>query len=219
LPQTRAIIIANGELPHPTLALPLIGADDLIIAADGGTRHCQTLGLTPHILIGDLDSTPESEITRLQATGTRVLRYPVHKDQTDLELALDWAIQNEVDDIIVLAALGGRWDQTLANLLLPTLPAFKAVRIRLVDGPQQISALRGPGAVTLTGSPGDTVSLIPVGGAAVGVTLSGLEYPLFEATIQLGSTLGISNVMTHTAATVELHEGRLICVVISKEQA
>jgi thiamine pyrophosphokinase len=217
LPQTRAIIIANGDLPNLPAARALIGPDDLLIAADGGSRHFKALGLNPQVLIGDLDSTPEAEVVALEEAGTQILRYPIRKDQTDLELALDWAIQNGADDIVVLAALGGRWDQTLANLLLPTLPAYKAVHIRLIDGPQQISALRGPGALTLGGSPGDTVSLIPVGGPAVGVTLVGLEYPLFNATIQLGSTLGISNVLTHTVATVELHEGRLICVVISKE--
>lgn len=217
MPQKRAIIFANGQLANLPTAQALLQPDDLIIAADGGSRHCLALGLTPYLLIGDLDSTPPEVVESLQAAGTHVLRHPIRKDQTDLELALDWAIKHEVTDILVIAALGGRWDQTLANLLLPTLPAYKDVHIRLVDDAQQISALRGPGTLSLTGAIGDTVSLIPVGGPAVGVTLTGLEYPLFNATIQLGSTLGISNVLTQPVAHVELYQGRLICVLISKE--
>lgn len=217
--KTRAVVVANGDLPNLPAARALIQADEILIAADGGSRHCQALGLRPQVLIGDLDSTPPEEVAALEAAGTLILRHPIKKDQTDLELALEWAMRNGANDIVVLAALGGRWDQTLANLLLPSLPAFKGVRIRLVDGPQQISALRGPGVLSVPGHPGDTVSLIPVGGPAVGITLTGLEYPLTDATIELGSTLGISNVMTYSLATVELRQGQLICVVISKEQA
>ncbi len=215
--KNRAVIVANGEIQDLATARTLIDSDTCLVAADGGSRHCRVLGLTPQVLIGDLDSTSPADLAALEAAGTRIIWHPTHKDKTDLELALLWVLEQGIQDIVVLAALGGRWDQTLANLLLPTLPAFQNARIRLIDGKQQIAAVRGPGTLTLTGQPGDTVSLIPVGGAAIGVTLTGLEYPLTNATIQLGSTLGISNVMLTDTASVELREGRLICTTIGKE--
>ncbi len=211
----RAVIFANGEFQHPNTNIPFLYPDDYLIAADGGARHCRALNLTPHLLIGDLDSTSLAEAAALKAAGAQISQYPTRKDQTDLELALDWAIQNGFTDILILGALGGRWDQTLANLLLPALPAFGPARIQLVDGAQQINLLRGPGSLILSGVPGDTVSLIPIGGEVRGVTTTGLEYPLANGRLAFGSTLGVSNRLTAPEATITLQEGFLVCVLIS----
>ena len=212
---TRTVIIANGEIHNPTAIRAVVRADDHIIAADGGANHCRALGLTPRALVGDLDSVAPTELAALEAIGTQVIKYPAHKDQTDLELALDYAIAQSATEIIIIGALGGRWDQTLANVLLLALPRLDSARIRLIDGAQQISLLRGPGSVTLTGAPGDTVSLIPIGGDARGVTTTGLEYALDSGTLSFGSTLGISNVLAAREATVALSAGLLVCVLIS----
>lgn len=210
---SRAIIIANGEILNLDAARAVISPDDFVIAADGGLRHCFRLGLTPRLLIGDLDSTSPADLATLEATGTQIIRHPAHKDQTDLELAIEWAIRNGHNDILVLGALGDRWDQTLANLLLPALYAQEGTRIRIIDGRQQISLARGPGSLTLSGAPGDTVSLIPIGGDAHGVTTSGLEYPLDNGTLRFGSTLGISNTLTAREAIISVQEGLLVCVL------
>jgi thiamine pyrophosphokinase len=216
---SHAVIVANGEIHNLTLAHALGQASDLLIAADGGSHHCQTLGLTPHILIGDLDSTPPETVAALERAGTRIIQHPVRKDQTDLELAIEWAIANGASGITILGALGGRWDQTLANLLLPTLPAFGSIPIRIIDGSQQITAVRGPGSLSLTGAPGETVSLIPVGGPVHGITTVGLEYPLTDGTLQLGSTLGVSNSLLEKTATITTQSGLLVCVHISTTES
>ena len=215
---SRAVIFANGELSDLDSARALVRADDLIIAADGGLRHCRALGLTPHTLIGDFDSTAPADSAAFETAGTRLVRYPARKDQTDLELALEWAITHGADDIVILGALGGRWDQTLANLLLPALPAWNSARIRIVDGRQQISLVRGPGTISLIGSPGDTVSLIPIGGDAQGITTTGLDYALTNGRLHFGSTLGISNALIAGEASVSLHAGLLVCAVIQSSQ-
>jgi thiamine pyrophosphokinase len=210
----RVIIFANGELSDSQAARAVIQATDTIIAADGGARHCQALDLRPHVIIGDFDSLSPADLETLEATGTRLIRYPARKDQTDLELALDFALAEGVEDILILGALGGRWDQTLANLLLLALPALASARIRLLDGSQEIGLLRGSGELTLTGNVSDTVSLIPIGGDARGITTSGLEYPLHGETLIFGSTRGVSNVMMAGQATISLTEGLLVCILI-----
>ena len=215
LTSPRAVIIANGEIHNPAAIRAVVRADDHIIAADGGANHCRALGLTPRALVGDLDSVTPTELAALEAIGTQVIKYPARKDQTDLELAFDYAITQGATEIIIIGALGGRWDQTLANVHLLALPRLNSARIRLIDGAQQISLLRGPGSIAITGAPGDIVSLIPISGDAHGVTTSGLEYPLENGTITFGSTLGISNVLTAREATVALSEGLLVCVLIS----
>ena len=172
----RAVIIANGPLTQE----PKFSSDDLLIAADGGARHCLELGLSPQVVIGDMDSLTAVEIKSLESAGSQIIRHPARKDFTDLELALSYAVERGADPVLVYAALGARWDQTLANLLLPAAKEFASTRIRLVDGAQEIQLLRGGELLEITGSPGDTVSLVPVVGDASGITTEGLEYALLE---------------------------------------
>ena len=210
----RAVIVANGGMSADTDLKSLLRVDDLLIAADGGGRYCLQSGCTPQFVIGDFDSLSAAQLDELAAHGAEVLRHPARKDETDLELAVDLAIQKEIREILVLAALGRRWDQTLANLLLLGLPHFATARIRLLDGNQEITLLR-PGAENLIrGRRGDTVALIAVNGDARGVTTNGLEYPLQASSLPFGATLGVSNTLTAAEATVLLESGLLICVVI-----
>ncbi len=210
----RAIIVANGVMSAHTDLESLLRAGDLLIAADGGARYCLQSGCMPQVVIGDFDSLSETEVDELAAGGTEVLRHPARKDETDLDLAVDLAIQKEIREILILAALGGRWDQTLANLLLLGLPHFAKARICLLDGDQEITLLRPRAMHIIRGSPGDTVSLIALSGDAHGVTTSGLEYPLQTDRLPFGATRGVSNILTAPKATVSLQSGLLICIVV-----
>ena len=112
------VIFANGNLHHPELVRATIRPDDLIIAADGGGNHLIKAGLIPEVIIGDCDSISPTVLDTLVKAGANLLRYPIDKDQTDLELALDYAINQGCQEIHIYGALGTRWDQSLANLLL-----------------------------------------------------------------------------------------------------
>jgi len=212
----RVVIFANGELILPVEVRP----DDLLIAADGGARHCLDLGIEPHIVIGDFDSLEENELAALEKAGAEIVRYPSRKDYTDLELALLAAKERGASEVLILAALGARWDQTVANLLLPAASSRAGMQVRLVDGAQEISFLHSqPGGdgiayLELHGQPGDIVSLIPVGGEAGGITTWNLEYPLDDEALYFGSTRGISNVLTKPDGRVSLRSGVLLVVVI-----
>jgi len=214
----RAVIFANGILNAPRQILAALQAGDTVIAADGGARHCRALGVTPAVVIGDFDSLTADELAQLEREGAQVVRYPERKDFTDLELALQHAVAGGADEILVFGALGARWDQTLANLLLPAAPGMEKVCIRLLDGPQEIALLRAGETHTLTGQAGDTVSLVPLGGHAHGITTDGLEYSLSDGTLYFGATRGISNVLLGEQATVRLEDGLLLCTIIHKEE-
>ena len=207
----RAIIFANGEFPHPQTARDLLHPGDLIIAADGGTRHALTAAATPQVVIGDLDSISPADQARVENSGARIIRLSPRKDETDLELALLYAVRQGATEIIVLAALGGRLDQTIANVLLLSLPELAGLDVRIVEGAQEAFLIRG--AATITGRPGDTVSLIPLGGAATGVTSDGLEWSLREETLHFGPARGVSNLLTSEQARVRVRRGMLLCVV------
>jgi thiamine pyrophosphokinase len=210
----RAVIFANGDLWDPAYAKGLIRAGDLIIAADGGGVHCLEMGLQPDIVIGDLDSLPAEALEQFERKGAEVIRYPERKDYTDLELAIRLAQERGAGEVLVLGALGQRWDQTLANLLMPAGESFRDLRIRLLDGRQAIQLMHGGERLQLTGSPGDTISLVPLGGNARAITTQGLEYPLNGEDLSFGSSRGISNVLLGETAVINLGEGLLLVVTI-----
>jgi len=204
----RVIVVANGVMrSHFTLE-----SDDVLIAADGGLRHCLDLGLQPAILIGDLDSIDEGDLAALKPSDTQILQYPTQKDFTDLELALQHALKLSPDEIVIVAALGARWDQTIANLLLPVL--FPSVKISLLDGSQEIHYIRSGEKLEIHGRHGDMVSLIPLAGKVCGVTSEHLEYPLQGGELTFGSTRGISNVLLKETGTISINGGLLLCIVI-----
>jgi thiamine pyrophosphokinase len=210
----RSIIFANGNFPDVSHARDLLHPDDLVIAADGGTHHALTLGVVPHVVIGDLDSISPDELAVVEAAGSQIVRHSPRKDETDLELALLHAARRGASEIVVLAALGGRLDQTIANLLLLALPELRGLDVRVVEGPQTAFLIRGGNdGARIEGHPGDTVSLIPLGGDAVGVTAEGLEWPLHDDTLRFGPARGVSNVLAGERAWVRVREGLLLCVV------
>jgi thiamine pyrophosphokinase len=207
----RAIIFANGILTDVEKVRDILRADDHVIAVDGGTRHAWEVGVDPQRVIGDLDSLTPTEQDRLESSGARVTSFSPRKDETDLELALLQAASEGAKSIVVLAALGGRLDQTIANLLLLALPELDGIDVRVVEGRQVAFLIRDEALIE--GQPGDTVSLIPLGGDAVGVSTEGLEWRLDGDTLCFGPARGISNVLTAERASVRVRQGLLLCVV------
>ena len=208
----RAIIFANGEFQDPQGARVLFKPDALVIAADGGTRHVLATGVTPDVVIGDLDSLPSDVQTRIEAAGSQIIRFSPDKDKTDLELALLHAVQGGATEVIILAALGGRLDQTMANVMLLARPELENIGVRIIEGAQEAFLIQDE--ATIQGQPGDTVSLIPLGGDAEGVTIEGVKWQLDQVTLRLGSTWGVSNVLTTEQARVCVQRGMLLCTVM-----
>lgn len=207
----KAVIFANGTIDNSDSA---ISGNDLIIAADGGTQHCLSLGITPDVVIGDLDSLTADNINELQIANVEIIRYPAKKDQTDLELALKLAIDRGADEIVVFGAMGGRWDMSIANILLPAEQNLSNATIRIIDGHHEIMLLRAGKEMIFHGEKGDIFSLIPLGRDALGITTIGLEYPMKDDLLRLGSSRGISNLFIENSATVSLKQGLLLCVHI-----
>ena len=211
----KAVIVANGRPIDPAADKKQIPPGSLIIAADGGADYCRALDVVPDIIIGDMDSiSGDPEASAFQEA--EIIRHPARKDATDLQLAIELALERGAGSILVLGALGGRWDMSIGNLLLMALPELKSIPVKFIDGLQEITLLKGPGKTTFQGEPGDTLSLIPLGSEAAGIFLSGLEYPLTDEILAYGSSRGISNVLWETQAGVSLESGTLLCVLIRK---
>jgi thiamine pyrophosphokinase len=200
------LIFAGGDLPGPDLADELPSAD-LILAADSGYDAADHLGFRVDVLVGDLDSITTSPIP----DHVVVERYPVDKDQTDLDLALELAMREDPERVVVIGGTGGRLDHEIS-----TLGLICSDRWSSVEELEWVSS-RGRAYVVrrrriLHGDVGATVSLIPVGGAATGIRSSGLLWELAGEDLRSGSTMGVSNVMRAPVADIQIETGCLLVV-------
>ncbi len=210
----RALIVANGCVAKGEMAQSLIQPNDCIIAANGGAVIALRLGLEPQMVIGDLDSLPSDVRTRLEERGCQFLEHPARKDETDTELAIRYAVEKGAQEIVLLGAIGGRLDHTLANILLLGMPELAGIRARITAGNTDTWLIRSGEELEMHGQPGDTITLLPLGQDAVGITTTGLEWALDDDTLSFGPARGVSNVMTAETAQVALREGLLLALRI-----
>jgi len=206
----RIIIFANGEIPRLENARTLLHTDDYIICADGGTRHALALGLKPNLVIGDMDSIDKDEWQKLKNAGVSIELFPRDKNETDLELALDRAIELEPKALLVIGALGGRLDQTFGNTALLSDARLASIDVRLDDGVEEIFFCLDQEEVR--GRSGDIVSLIPWGNPVQGVQTQGLKWSLQSETLFPEKTRGISNEMTGDTASITITSGLLLVI-------
>ncbi|NPV78687.1 MAG: thiamine diphosphokinase [Firmicutes bacterium] len=215
----RAVIFANGTYENEDrdgFYRGLLAPDDFIICADGGSEIAEVLGLVPQIIIGDFDSTGPEILESWRQKGVKILTYPAEKDKTDTELAADYALDLGFKRIIFLGALGGRIDHALANITLLMSLAIRQIDVTIIDKHSRIRAIApdygGPDTLVLEGKPGDLLSLIPMTPQVKGVTTDGLAYPLHDAVLSFGSSLGVSNVFTSQSATIRVTSGLMLAI-------
>ncbi len=190
----------------------LAAGADLVLAADGGARVARAAGVVPRFIIGDLDSLDRD--TARWAARRRIPRRPfaVAKDATDAELALREADRRGAREIWIFAALSGRMDQALANVLLLVTARSLGARARLTDG--RAVAWLASQRTRIDGREGDLVSLLPLTPRVRGIVTKGLRYPLNGGTLRQGSTRGISNEIVSTPVSVRVAEGDLLVIHI-----
>lgn len=219
----RALIVADGAVPDRgdlDRAWPgWASGVGLVIAADGGARVAEQLGLTLDLVVGDGDSLRPEGIAELRARGVPVVIARPDKDESDTELAVLAALERGAGAITVVGAFGGRLDHTLANVWLLALPALAERPVELLDGATRvtlISAMSGRPVrrVLGPGQVGDLVSLLPLGGDVQGVVTEGLVYPLRAEPLRIGPSRGLSNVRSAPAGevAVTVGSGRLLVI-------
>ncbi len=195
----KCIIFCAGEFGEKSLS---VAPGDCIIAADGGLRHVQALGLKPDIILGDFDSLgyiPESAAV-----------YPVEKDDTDAMLAVRQGLSLGYREFILYGSLEGkRLDHTLANYQTLAFLAQQGTWGYLV-GLHHIATVVSQGVLQFPAGAQGTCSVFCLGPDAKGITLQGLKYPLKDATLTASYPLGVSNRFLGEAATVQVGEGSLL---------
>jgi thiamine pyrophosphokinase len=178
----------------------------VVIAADDGATTALAFGLTPDVVIGDLDSLEPA--TRARLANVPVEEYPRDKDFTDGQLAIERALKFQPSELLLLGFLGGpRLDQAVANVLLLLTLSAPAV---LLDEANECALVRPDAPLGWTPESDEVVSLIPLSGDARGVKTHGLRWALSGETLRLGDTRGLSNEPVGDQARVTIEAGLLL---------
>ncbi len=185
-----------------------IEKEDYILAADGGYRHVQQLGLTPNGVLGDFDS--------LGFVPKDAEVFPVEKDDTDAMLAVRHGLKLGYQKFFLYGALeGSRLDHTVANFQTLQFLADRGAQGFLIGKEQIVTVIKNSSLSFLPGAEG-TLSVFCMGADAEGVTLQGVKYPLIKGRLTAGFPLGVSNHFTGESATISVSNGSLL-VITNKE--
>ena len=181
-----------------------------IICADSGAGYLHAIGLVPNVIIGDMDSLSPGMLDYFKERGSSIIRFPEGKNETDTQLALEYAFGTAPDEICVFGAFGTRIDHTLANVSLLALGSKKGVQIKLIDEWCETFVVNRE--CTLEGEPGQTVSLLPLSDKVTGITIEGFEYPLNNGVMEIGKPYGVSNRLIAARGVISVKSGHLLVI-------
>jgi thiamine pyrophosphokinase len=206
----RAVIISNGKVIRKEFFIKMIKDSDYIIAANGGSKHAKNFGVIPDVIIGDLDSIGKKDYLFFLNKGSKYKKYDVIKDKTDIQLAIEYAIESGFKEILLMCVFGNRLDHMLANLFLLMKIVDAGISVKIVDEFQEIILIYKSGEIE--GDVGDVVSLIPLTPTVSGIKLLGLKFQPKNGRLKMADTLGISNVLTKKSAKITINNGKLLLI-------
>ncbi len=207
----RAAIFLNGASDSESVLGAVAKAADLIVAADGGARHALAAGIVPDLIVGDLDSLEKDLAREAQRRGASLQRHPRKKDKMDGQLAVLAAAERGATAADFACAAGGKPGAVFAipHILLA---AERTGMRSTVFADWGCMFVLEAGSRTVEGKAGDSVSIFPLAGPAMGVTLEGMAYPLQNAILHPGDTLGFHNELIGQQAKVSIEGGSLLVV-------
>ena len=208
---STAVVFIGGHPPHPGV-LAHLPAQRWVVAADSGYDHAVALRVQVDLVVGDMDSVSAEGLARMERDGTPVERHPTDKDFTDTELALRAALRHDVSHLVVVSCVGDRLDQSVAALSSLADPSLAGITIEAWWGAAHVDVVRGPATRRIAGRVGETVSLLPVDGPALGVVASGVQYALHGEALSATASRGVSNVFVDSELNLQVERGALLVI-------
>ena len=203
----RCLIITGGTVRDLRWLAGMLQKEDRVICVDGGARYAAALGVVPDVIVGDMDSVTPEQLNYFSGRGAMIKEYPADKNDTDTALALAEALSGSPEEIVVLGALGSRWDHSLANVHLLRVALDRGVKARIIDEHNEISLVAPHTPVVLEGKPGDLFSLLPLTEEVTGVNVRGAGWPLENAVFRIGNPYGISNSLASDRVEISIATG------------
>ena len=207
----RAYIIGSAPVSNMEYLRKIDFSTSLVIAADGGLRVCESLGIVPDAWIGDNDSLMSDKI---QAKDTVFL--DTHKDKTDVNVCIDYALQKGATYITLLCVTGGRLDHEFGNFAMLKYISKHNIYGEIVD--EQNTVLYTDKAITIPKNDREFLSIFPYGNQVIGLTVTGTEYEAFQVDINNYTTLTVSNRIKNEAH-ISFESGELLIFLSGDKSA
>ncbi len=206
-----AVIILGGAEPRPEIA-EFLPVDAVIVAADSGWGNAQVLGLSPTVLIGDMDSILAADLVRARQSGATVLEFSTDKDATDTELALTHAQSIGCTDIVVVSGGGDRLDHVLGVIQALGRESLSLCNVTAYIGVSRLTVVRAGSPVYIDAPVESLLSIFALSGTATGVSLRGTKWQLDSATLSQHESRGVSNIVTSSPVEASVTNGTLLIV-------
>ncbi|MBI5207665.1 MAG: thiamine diphosphokinase [Candidatus Firestonebacteria bacterium] len=205
-------IIGNGEKENSGF----YGYNnDYLIAVNGGSKNCYNSGITPDIIIGDIDSLPLKILNYFIKKRIRIIPFSKDKDKTDTEIAIDEALRLKPEEINFICMSGKRPDHALANIFLMEKIVIHGIRARILSKKYTIELVNKH--IQIKGKKGDIVSMLSLSEKSTGITLKGFKYNLINSKLERRKSLGISNVMEKQKAEIIVKKGFILVIHIKSK--
>lgn len=222
--EKNIVIVSGGTISRKLLVQYInVHSPDIIIAVDGGLQCIEELNLPVHYIVGDFDTIEHKTLQKYKMLEKmskqgypKILSFNPEKDDTDTEIALRLAVSLKPSQIILLGGTGTRLDHTFANIHLLKIALDQGIEAYLLDEHNKVYLIRQSTRVKHCNVYGNYISILPFTTVVRNITLHGLKYPLTNHTMQLGTSLGISNEIIANEALIEFEDGILI-VIESKD--
>lgn len=206
------LVVSGGNIDIKFLEEILKNNYDSIVAVDKGLESLYRLEKVPTYIVGDFDSVDNNIIEFYRNKNIPINEYNSEKDFTDTELGLELSINLNPDKITIVGGIGSRLDHTLANVHILTKCLEKNIECEIIDVHNKIYLINNKREIERKNLYGKFFSIIPLTSEVQGITLKGFKYPLENYTLSIGKSLGISNEIVESIATVEVKSGILIAV-------
>lgn len=209
----KTLIVSGGNLEKDFFhEIYLNNKFDYIIASDKGLEVLDKCNVKPNYIIGDFDSLNEEILKKyVNDDKIKIIKLNPEKDYTDTHMALKLAIELNSTNITIIGAIGTRLDHTLANIHILKEALENNIECKIEDNKNKIQLINRKTILQLDENY-RYISLIPLTTMAKGVTLTGFKYPLSNATLEVGHSIGISNEQIEKKAQIHLNEGILILI-------
>ena len=207
----RCIIFSGANIFDYDFIASYIDSNDFIICADSGIRHAEKLGLRADILIGDFDSADKID----RNMYSEIITLPCEKDDTDTFAAAKIAVEKGADEVVIFGAIGSRMDHTLGNIFTLEYLHNQGICARIISEKNEIGIIKNE-TLSIRKRENSFLSLIPLDEKVGSVSISGVKYPLENATVYRDKTLAISNEFYDDVAKISVNDGTLL-YIISKD--
>ncbi len=204
------VVICGGSIRDYGYMGKYLHNADMIISVDSGARHCKAFKVKPDLLVGDYDSISSEDLEYYSKLSVETIKYPAEKDMTDSELAAEIAVRRGCTRLAFIGAIGTRLDHSASNIFMLKKLLDNGINAVIADEHNEVIVIKD--SYELKKEDNIFVSLLPLAGKAEGVTISGFYYPLNNATLEVGSSWGVSNKILKDTAQITVKKGYLLVI-------